>query len=112
MILRDLEASNVGWLVSAHSKGFSEMGAVEAGEACVYPSGMIHETEIKSREILRTVGANAGRHALRRSGLALLGDYADVFDAGLTNLIEDGGNIAILSPSVGVDEDRGTGAFS
>ena len=37
-------------LVSAHSKGFSEMGMREDGEACVYPRDMIYETEIKSRE--------------------------------------------------------------
>ena len=50
MILRGLELRTCKRLVSGHSKGFSEMGAEEAGEACVYPIGMIHETEIKSRE--------------------------------------------------------------
>jgi hypothetical protein len=72
---------------------------------------MIHETEIKSREELRNVGANAGRRALPQKGLALAGDYADVLNACLPHLIDYGGDIAILSSSVGVDEDRGTGAF-
>jgi len=59
LILRDLELSNVRCLVSAHSKGFSEVAAEEAGEACVYPSGMVHETEIKSREMLQFAGPSA-----------------------------------------------------
>ena len=111
MILRDLGPSSVKGLVSVYSKGVSEFGAQGAGEARVYPSGMIQETEIKSRGKLRTAGANAGRHALRRCGLALFGDYADVLNAGLPHLIDYGGDVTILSSSVGVDEDCGTGAF-
>jgi hypothetical protein len=65
------------------------MRAEEAGEARVYPSGIIHEGEIKSRGKLRTAGANAGRHALRRCGLALFGDYADVLDAGYRHQVDD-----------------------
>jgi hypothetical protein len=53
LILRDLELSTVKRLVSADSKGFREMATGETGEGCVYPSSIIHETEIKSREKLR-----------------------------------------------------------
>ena len=35
--------------ITAYSKGFSELGSEEADGTCVYPRGMIHETEIKSR---------------------------------------------------------------
>ena len=111
MILRDLELPTAAWLVSAYSKGFSESRAEGTGEACVYPSGMIRETETKSRGKLLAAGPKASRRALPRKGLALAGDYADVLNACLPHLIDYGGDIAILGSSVGVDEDRRTGVF-
>jgi len=72
LILRDLELSDGRWLVSAHSKGFSEMGTRETGEACVYPSGIIRETEIKSREkLLSQVGRYIPDLGIRASWLAM-----------------------------------------
>jgi hypothetical protein len=58
MILRDLELSTAEWPVSAHSKGFSEMGAEEAGGARVYPCSTIHEIKIKSRGKIERVMAS------------------------------------------------------
>lgn len=46
-----------------------------------------------------------------RSGLALLGDYADVLDARLANQVHDGGSVAVFDAGVSVDEDRGASAF-
>jgi hypothetical protein len=105
LILRDLEPSNGGWLVSAHSKGFSEMAAEEAGETCVYPSGMIHETEIKSREKLAVRLLEGRRHVLPGGGLALLGDYANVVDACLANLVDDLSSIAVHGASIHLEVD-------
>ena len=60
MILRDLELRTARWLVSAYSKGFSESGAEGTGEARVYPSGMIREIKLKSREKLLATGPKVG----------------------------------------------------
>ena len=68
-------------------------------------------TRNKVKGKLLAADPKGGRRALPRKGLALAGDYADVLNACLPHLIAYGGDIAILSSSVGVDEDRRTGAF-
>jgi len=81
------------------------MGAGEADEACVYPSGMIPETGIKSRAKLRFAGAEGRRHFLARCKWALVGDYANVPNACQTNLVDYGNSIAIFRAGVYLEVD-------
>ena len=85
-------------------KGLVKRGPVKTAWACVYPSDIIHEVEIKSREKLQFAGPKAA-HVLPRGGLALLGDYANVFDARLTNLVGDLSSVAVLGASIHLEVD-------
>ena len=90
MILIGLELSTAEWPVSEHSKGFSEMGAKEAGEARVYPRDMIHETRTKSRGKIERVMSSRG---CKRAGGAVF-----PISRGIRNQSEDG---ELLSASPG-----------